>query len=189
MALEPNAHLVVRSDDDEVLYDFLRRDRDAALLEVAEMKHAKRLLEEEVSALRNSLPKAQDHAGCNVEIRQLRDRNSQLEAELENQQSNVRLASASRDRMEAELAAERRESAMYQDALDEARVALESTSAWGHETNDSLQKANAELHQQVIDLRKQRSIRNKVQSRYRWEKEVRERLSAEVHGSETATEK
>ena len=184
MALEPDAHTFVKGDDIDVVYDFLRRDRDEALLEVTELRHRQRVLEEQIETLGSVV---EDHAACNVEIRQLRERNSQLEAELAAQQSTVRSVSSSRDLLAAELAAERRESEMYQSALDEARVALESTSAWGHETNSSLQKANDELHQKVVDLRKQRSLRKKIASRVRWELEVRDRISVEVHGSEAST--
>ena len=187
MALEPDAHTFVKGDDIDVVYDFLRRDRDEALLEVTELRHRQRVLEEQIEKLGSVEHLVEDHAACNVEIRQLRERNSQLEAELAAQQSTVRSVSSSRDLLAAELAAERRESEMYQSALDEARVALESTSAWGHETNSSLQKANDELHQKVVDLRKQRSLRKKIASRVRWELEVRDRISVEVHGSEAST--
>lgn len=186
MALEPDAHIEVKVEDGDVLYDFLRRDRDEALLTVAELRHEKRLLEDQIETLRNAANVAEDHSACNAEIQQLRTRNSQVEGELEAQRANVRSATAAREHTAAELAAERRDSQMYQQALEEARDALETTSAWGHETNDSLQKANVDLHQQVLDLRRQRSLRNKVVSRYRWEMEVRDRISAEIHGSGTA---
>ena len=188
MALEPNAHTFVKADDGDALYDFLRRDRDEALLEVVELRQEKRLLEEQISSLGSSSA-VEDHAACNAEIRQLRERNSQLEAELENQRSSSRSASWSRDQLTADLAAERGESQMYQEALDEARAALESTSAWGHEMNDSLQKANADLREQIVELRQQRSLRKKIVSRYRWEMKVRDRLSTEIDESGTATDR
>lgn len=146
------------------LYDMLRRDRDAAMSQVA-------ALEAEVNNLRSGLDTVggEDAKATSVDEQELRGEIQQLQetvANLQHEKASIeaRLGSsdASRESLNAELQSSRGRVEELSRALDEARAALGESSAWGHD-----------LHAEVGRLRAQRSLPYKAVSRYRWEKAKR----------------
>lgn len=146
------------------LYDLLRRDRDTALAKVEALEHEVAQLRSgasNVDASANPVTSAplEQHL---AEMQQLREKNAHLVHENETLKSRLNGNDSTTAGLASKLEAEQKRATELQAALDEAREALETTSAWGHE-----------LHAEAGRLRGQRGIAYKAVSRYRWEKEKR----------------